>query len=418
MASTGTIAGDSPELLKPFLEHFQAARVAMQEEMGKEPVPEVSCRQIQLTNKWLNSVLQALNEHNDGFSRLALSTLTDDELHRNLELARESSRQLALLLADKSQHFTPTSQSQVMEFGMGSQSQEIRENLLKFSKFLEHFSQAKWLGDLVAPEFVEQKNLAVKLLADLQGETVLTLPDLPECSEPTDCNQCGLVTKKTKGFCDHCAYCQHGWTKNKYPNGCPSGCQSSQHGFQRCQYCCNNSWKPGCFCTHCSLCAHDCYAPCEYGCVEAKTISISAKDGSSVYEGLLDGSSGLDKLEALAKMSEALAKAFRKDLKTRRRAEKEMQKKMTLLKEFAESMNEIPKVLWRFLLIRAGSINGLSELKTWVSQEEADQVHKMLEQFRDDANREIILRQVNLNGAASVISDGSYSWVSEATAQR
>lgn len=126
--------------------------------------------------------------------RLTLPTLSDDQLHQNQALARESSRQLTLLFADKSQNFTATSQSQVllakngipsafrdwfahhmccsylnrsiqfqhfmpapattpevMKFGMGTQSQGIRDNLSKFSRFLEHFSQAKWLGDLIAP---------------------------------------------------------------------------------------------------------------------------------------------------------------------------------------------------------------------------------------------------------------------------
>ena len=46
--------------------------------------------------------------------RLSLSTLNDDQLHRNQELARESSLQLTLLFADKSHTFTTTSQSQVL----------------------------------------------------------------------------------------------------------------------------------------------------------------------------------------------------------------------------------------------------------------------------------------------------------------
>ena len=132
--------------------------------------------------------------------RLTLPTLSDDQLHQNQALARESSRQLTLLFADKSQNFTTTSQSQVllakncipsafqdwfahhiycsylnlliqfqlpapsttpevMKFGMGTQSQGIRDNLSKFSRFLEHFSQAKWLGDLIAPEFQEAEGL-------------------------------------------------------------------------------------------------------------------------------------------------------------------------------------------------------------------------------------------------------------------
>ena len=36
-----------------------------------------------------------------------------------------------------------------------------------------------------------------------------------------------------------------------------------------------------------------------------------------------------------------------------------------------------------------------------VSQEEADQVHKMLEEFRDEVNEEKVLRRLNKKGAAS-----------------
>ena len=56
---------------------------------------------------------------------------------------------------------------------------------------------------------------------------------------------------------------------------------------------------------------------------------------------------------------------------------------------------------YSFSLVTAPAWLAPSRPAAQVSQEEADQVHKMLEQFRDDANREIILRQVNLNGAAS-----------------
>ena len=36
-----------------------------------------------------------------------------------------------------------------------------------------------------------------------------------------------------------------------------------------------------------------------------------------------------------------------------------------------------------------------------VSQEEADQVHKMLEEFRDEVNVEKVLRRLNMKRAAS-----------------
>mmetsp|Transcript_3856 Transcript_3856/g.4473 ORF Transcript_3856/g.4473 Transcript_3856/m.4473 type:complete len:137 (-) Transcript_3856:17-427(-) len=117
-------------------------------------------------------------------------------------------------------------------------------------------------------------------------------------------------------------------------------------------------------------------------------------------------------MERLVKMSEVLAKSFREDLQARKAAEKELAKKMNLLKQFVESANEVPKVLRRFLLIRAGDLGDISELKAWVGKEEADQVHKMLEEFRDEVNEEKVIRRMNLKRAAS---EGSWSCVSAAS---
>lgn len=114
-------------------------------------------------------------------------------------------------------------------------------------------------------------------------------------------------------------------------------------------------------------------------------------------------------------MSKALATAFRQDVAVRKAAEKELEKKMDLLKDFAESVNEVPQVLRRFLLIRAGSIDDIEQLKAWVSQEEADKVHKMLEEFRDEVNEEKVLRRLKKKGTAS---EGSWSYLSGAFQSR
>lgn len=114
-------------------------------------------------------------------------------------------------------------------------------------------------------------------------------------------------------------------------------------------------------------------------------------------------------------MSEALATAFRQDVAVRKAAEKELEKKMDLLKDFAESVNEVPQVLRRFLLIRAGSIDDIEQLKAWVNQEEADEVHKMLEEFRDEVNEEKVLRRLKKKGTAS---EGSWSHLSGAFQSR
>ena len=214
-----------------------------------------------------------------------------------------------------------------MQFGMGSQSREIRDNLSNFSKFLEHFSQAKWLGDLIAPEFEEQKKLAVKILAELQTKTRVALPS---CDKPTECNRCGQMTVKTKGFfCESCKYCQHGYTQAQYPNGC-SYCTSQQQPQQKprqyCNHCSQHSMRvPGGFCASCAKCSHGYSGTCQHGCShvnDAKIISIQPKNASSVYEGLASGRSSLDKLIDLVKMSEALLDAFRQDVAARKTAEK------------------------------------------------------------------------------------------------
>ena len=219
---------------------------------------------------------------------------------------------------------------QVMQFGMGAQSREIRDNLSNFSKFLEHFSQAKWLGYLIAPEFEEQKKLAIKILNDLQTETRLALPG---CGKPTMCNQCGQMTTKTKGFCDGCKYCQHGYTEAQYANGCPCGCasQQPQQQQQQARLYCGNCGRhrmvvPGGFCANCARCSHGYSGTCQYGCSnvkDANIISIQPKNASSVFEGLASGPSSLDKLEGLVKMSEALLGAFRQDVEARKTAEKD-----------------------------------------------------------------------------------------------
>ena len=165
---------------------------------------------------------------------------------------------------------------QVMKFGMGAQSQEVRENLSKFQKFLEHFSQAKWLGDLVAPEFLQQKKLAVKMLAALQTKVKVALPY--EGQSVQNCNHC-LKRRSCAngGFCISCGRCCHGRTEP-----CPSGCSITR---------------------------------------------VPPKDASSLYKDLGGAMSrdsrSVDKLENLEKMCDALASLVRHDCAVRKMAEKE-----------------------------------------------------------------------------------------------
>ena len=212
----------------------------------------------------------------------------------------------------------PSTAPEVMQFGMGSQSQEIRNNLSKFSKFLQHFSQAKWLGDLIAPEFKKQKDFAMTILTHLQTATKVSLPvsDKPT----TTCNACGRNATKTSCFCDSCNYCVCGCSLHR-DNVCPKGCVLSSFQHHYCRFCKATSICDGDFCSYCFRCKHGYTAPCPKGISQA-TISPKIETASSLCKDLPNGSSSLEKLEGLAKMSEALATAFRQDVTARMAAEK------------------------------------------------------------------------------------------------
>eukprot|EP00931_Biecheleriopsis_adriatica_P088653 TRINITY_DN62923_c0_g1_i1.p1 TRINITY_DN62923_c0_g1~~TRINITY_DN62923_c0_g1_i1.p1 ORF type:complete len:346 (+),score=59.53 TRINITY_DN62923_c0_g1_i1:58-1095(+) len=257
--TTGTVTGDCKELLQPLIDCFQTARETMSKELNKDPAPEFTCEQVEDTTKWLHCIVRAMKEHNNGFSKLGLSGLSEEALEHNQELAREASRQLTLLFADQTKEFSgDNSKYQISEFGKGSQSQEIKDNLQKFTAFLKHFGDKKWLGELVAPEFEEQKNNAVSLLEALQNPTKLVLPGCAADQPAVHCSRCGQTATRTLGFCTNCNQCAHGYRRNQCPQGCPSGCNTgaNQAGAGYCGRCRCTTTKSLGYCTSCNYCNH------------------------------------------------------------------------------------------------------------------------------------------------------------------
>eukprot|EP00930_Biecheleria_cincta_P053726 TRINITY_DN3938_c0_g2_i1.p1 TRINITY_DN3938_c0_g2~~TRINITY_DN3938_c0_g2_i1.p1 ORF type:complete len:490 (+),score=79.12 TRINITY_DN3938_c0_g2_i1:90-1559(+) len=468
--STGTVTGDSKELLQPLIDCFKELHEIMSEELNRDPAPEFTCSQIRDTTVWLRCIVSAMTEHNNGFSKSGLSELSEEALERNQELAREASRQLTLLFADQSKQFSnDKSKYQIAELGKGSQSQEIKGNLQKFMDFLNHFGDEKWLGELVAPEFAEQKGDAVRLLQSLQNPAKMVLPGCAPGQLALYCNQCAQTTTRTLGFCTLCNRCAHGYGKHQYPQGCPSGCNTNQVGAAYCQRCGGTTSRSLGFCTSCKKCAHgykqkNCpqgcpsgcntdqigavYCPqcgrtagrslgfctscrqcahgytqnqyprgCPSGCNQQQSPIIEIAEMQAT---LFDSIPKADRcssahLERLAKMATALAAACHEDASSRAKAEKVLDKKIKLLKDFAEAMNEVPEVLRRFLLLRSGSIKcDLKNLKTWISKAEADGAHKQLERFRDEATEEKVMRRLRKNGAYASSLASSWEVASDA----
>ena len=83
---------------------------------------------------------------------------------------------------------------------------------------------------------------------------------IASCDKPTECNRCGQMTVKTKGFLRELQVLQHGYTQAQYPNGC-SYCTSQQQPQQKprqyCNHCSQHSMRvPGGFCASCAKCSH------------------------------------------------------------------------------------------------------------------------------------------------------------------
>ncbi|CAE7793603.1 unnamed protein product [Symbiodinium sp. KB8] len=313
-----------------------------------------------------------MNDYNQSFSRLRLTSLGDQELHRNQEIARESSRQLTVLLAEGTKQFDKK-QLQMVKVGKDGPGQEFRTNLAAFSKFLCQFWETKWLDGLVAPEFAEQKDLAVKLMDDLQKPKNL-------------CPWC-----QVSYFGTHCMKC----------NRCPCGYYAHQHVRcahfgGSCQRCGATAFQQGTFCESCGYCVHGRHQSYGQGCgcksqtrkkaKTAKTAETCKTALDSAQKKLDHEATSREQLTELASMADTLAKLCRKDAKVMETAEKEFQKKMVLLKAFAEAINDVPKVLRCFLLFRCGAIKeDPTSLKEWLSKAEVEEVHRQLEEFRDEA---------------------------------
>lgn len=311
----------------------------MLQEMNADPVPDFRSSEIAEMTRWLQTIVQAMRAHNDSFTKAGIGLLDEDALARNHALARESSRQLALLFASSARRFRVATSTQLVGLSRQiSPTQLVREDVDSFMGFLNHFSDARWMGSLLAPEFVEQKENVVRLLLALQTTTKKGAPP-----GTFNCSRCKKHQLTASTVCPECSYCAHGYSRTR---GCSSGCH----------------------------------------------LVVPQDVFGNVGDGDMSSSAQLMKL---AKMAEALAAFCREDSDHRLQAQKESKDKIAHLDEFKEIMQEVPQVFRRFLLLRSSSIEGdLQELKAWVTQEEAHAAHKQLEEFRDEAAEEKVIRRL------------------------
>mmetsp|Transcript_93545 Transcript_93545/g.260477 ORF Transcript_93545/g.260477 Transcript_93545/m.260477 type:complete len:330 (+) Transcript_93545:61-1050(+) len=121
---------------------------------------------------------------------------------------------------------------------------------------------------------------------------------------------------------------------------------------------------------------------------------------NSFYDDVtLSANTGEEQLNRLADMAIAFARACQEDAHAHGQKMDAIQQKMQQLRDFIQAVAEVPKALRRFVLLRLDSIDDYSLLKSWVSQQEATDALQQLEQLRDWAVEERVVRRVAARGA-------------------
>jgi len=440
LKSTGTTVGDVPDLMHPLFECFEAARQALTKEVHIDPAPGFTCEQIADTTTWLLRAVDSMRRHNAGFCQSGLERLDDEALQRNRDLARESSTMLSVLSADGTLHFGGV-QKLELELQSGLQRPEVRSVLAHIEGFLKHLSNAKWLGSHIEQSLQRVKETTLALLTALQRQSDIRddpppRPPVKEADSPRTksngcatpgkarssdsskswlyCSHCGGATQRNLGFCQDCGYCGHGYHHGSYPLGCPDGCNVPSGAASYCTRCRRRSLKHLGFCESCGQCGHGhsrkhypngcpagCYMPSAEEVAHLAVTNEISRTAADIFKEIPHFSQGsAGQLTRLAKMAEVLRETCEKDAAERQQEEASLQRKMKNLKAFAFAVKSIAEVLRTFLLIRIGAItdsNHALELKQFVAHEEVIAMHKQLEEFRDMASEEKVMRRMRVS---------------------
>eukprot|EP00929_Paragymnodinium_shiwhaense_P080699 TRINITY_DN42103_c0_g3_i1.p1 TRINITY_DN42103_c0_g3~~TRINITY_DN42103_c0_g3_i1.p1 ORF type:complete len:491 (-),score=90.55 TRINITY_DN42103_c0_g3_i1:319-1791(-) len=155
---TGITSFDVPDMVKPMVEcleklqrQIEARRSTLLEEMHLDPVPQISHPEIESATKFLKGAIAAMQGVVGTFSQdaLSLQCMDSDSMKALQEKARESSRQLVLLLGENSTPFEGKSmEGEVIEIRKDAQHANVVTRIRSLQSFFDTFGHAKWLGEL------------------------------------------------------------------------------------------------------------------------------------------------------------------------------------------------------------------------------------------------------------------------------
>mmetsp|Transcript_108078 Transcript_108078/g.196703 ORF Transcript_108078/g.196703 Transcript_108078/m.196703 type:complete len:523 (-) Transcript_108078:176-1744(-) len=427
-AATGVTSFDVQNMLTPMSDCVQSmqyqiskSKLLMLQDMHRDPVPQYSSAAIQSATQFLEKAAVAMQSIIDGFKAESLKSADEDSIKMMQEKCRESARKLVLLFGDSGSKF----QGDQMKGGLvsiqeSSQAAAVRERLASVKSFFDTFATAEWLGQLFSMrDFKKELDMVCSLLDGLLNPKA-ALFDIQEVQ--------GTLSKADAEFskvsaqlrqmmnvagCNPYSYNQYGYGNYGYhnitfPETPPLNIQGSArkewsdlwlqwHDLkifrEQSQKICQQRQQE---------LEHQCgcgdYDDYSYNQGPQPSTVQNPNPLSSYFASETQSKPVMEQLQCLTEMCAWLKNTLEEDERKKAEMKACLTKKMSSLAEFAQVLNDITGIVKRYVLTRLVDIrkDDLSILKRWVTHEEATEVHKTLEAFRDDAIEEMAVRRFAL----------------------
>lgn len=317
---------------------------------------------------------------------------------------------------------------QVVSIQESSQVEAVRERLASLRSFFDTFATAEWLGQLFAmQDFRKELDIVLGLLNGLLDPPKKALPDLQalqvtqtqvhnELSAVRQKLQQKMMVKSFHEFRNNYNNYNRGYAQHEFPETPPAHLrgsarkewsdlwlqwrdlnilreQADNQQWQQSQSWQSHQWQQS------------------RGCPTKLPNPLSAHISGTTSE--FASKPVLEQLQCLTNMCSELKGILQEDEKKKHEMQMCLQVKMSNLADFAEVLNDIAGIVKRYVLTRLADIgkDDLSIVKKWITEEEATEVHRMLEAFRDDAIQELATRAAMKKMFQKKQSDSSWQFV-------
>mmetsp|Transcript_126944 Transcript_126944/g.237366 ORF Transcript_126944/g.237366 Transcript_126944/m.237366 type:complete len:496 (-) Transcript_126944:298-1785(-) len=397
-AATGVTSFDVQNMLTPMSDCVQSmqyqiskSKLLMLQDMNRDPVPQYSSTAIKSATRFLEKAAVAMQSIIDGFKAESLKDANEDSIKMMQERCRESARKLVLLFGDSRSKFKGDHmKGGLVSIQESSQGAEVRERLASVKSFFDTFATAEWLGQLFSmQDFKKELDMVCSLLDGLLNPKA-ALFDIQEVQ--------GTLNKVDAEFSKVASQLgqmipnfvfRHNYV---FPETPPKIIKESAR----------RDWSDLWLQWHdLKILREQSQKVCEqrqqelrYGGNRDKPSNVPSPL-SSYFASETTSKPLMEQLQCLTEMCAWLKNTLEEDERKKAEMKVCLNEKMSSLAEFAQVLNDITGIVKRYVLTRLVDIgkDDVSILKRWVTHEEATEVHKTLEAFRDDAIEEMAVRR-------------------------